>query len=59
MKKDQTVVYVPPGAKINEETKPLDAPKVKYEKRKSRFNIDATKKVIGGKYGRTARLDNS
>ena len=57
MKKDQTVVYVPPGAKINIDGQPMDAPKVKYEKRKHRFNLDAIKKMIGGKYGRSKNND--
>ncbi len=46
MKKDQTVVYVPPGAKINIDGQPMDAPKVKYEKRKHRFYSEASLRVL-------------
>lgn len=57
--KNKTVVYVPPGAKINTDGQSMDEPKVEYEKRKSRFCFDTIKKVIGGKYGRSAKFDNS
>jgi len=59
MKIGNTVVYLPPGAKINVEGQPLDAPKVKYDKRKKRIDIEAVKKVVGGKYGRSAKLNDS
>ena len=59
MKKGQTVVYLPPGAKINVENNPMDMPKVMYENRKRRIDIEAAKKVTGGKYGRDAQLGNS
>ena len=49
---NKTIVYVPNGAKINIENKSMDDPKKKYEKTKSRFDIDAVKKFIGGVYGR-------
>ena len=52
MKKDNTVVYIPPGADINVEGQPMEAPKTEYEKRKHRFDIEAVKKVTKGKYGR-------
>jgi len=55
MKQDHTLVYIPPDAKINIDGQPMDAPKVKYEKRKKRFNLEETKKVVGGRYGRNAR----
>lgn len=59
MKNGQTVVYLPPGAKINVENKPMDMPKVMYEKNKRRIDIEAAKKVVGGKYGRDASLGNT
>jgi len=49
---NKTVVYIPSGAKINIENKPLEDPKTQYEKTKSRFDINAVKKFIGGIYGR-------
>jgi len=59
MKKDQTLVYIPPGAKINVDGKPMDMPIVKYERRRHRFDIEEVKKVTGGKYGRSAKLNDS
>ena len=56
--KGNTLVYVPPGAEINIDGQPMDAPKVEYEKRKHRFDIEKAKKVIGGKYGRAAKYRN-
>lgn len=52
---DDSKVYVPEGAKINLDAKPMKEPEVEYNKRKCRFEIERTKKLIGGKYGRDAR----
>ena len=52
-------VYLPANAKLNIDGQPMDAPKVKYEKRKHRFNLDAIKKVIGGNYGQNAKHNDS
>ena len=51
----KSVVYVPSGAKINLSAKSLKEPPVEYERRKASFGLEQTKKVVGGKYGRTAR----
>jgi len=59
MKKENTIVYVPPGADSNIEGRPMDAPKTQYEQRKRRIDIDAVKKVVGGRYGRDANYQQS
>ena len=51
-------VYVPGGAKINEETSPLPPPDVQYDKRnyrktsRSNFRRENLGKIVGGKYGK-------
>jgi hypothetical protein len=52
---EKVVVYVPSGAKINTDLKPMEEPKLEYNKRKSRFDLERTKKLTGGEYGRNAR----
>lgn len=54
-KNNQPVVYVPDGAKLNFDGKPMKEPTVEYERRKVRFDIDGTKRIASGIYGRTAR----
>ena len=44
-------VYVPEGAKTNDETNKLPPPPVEYENRKVAFNKNAVKKVVKGQYG--------
>jgi hypothetical protein len=53
--KNKPVVYVPAGAKLNVDGKPMKEPKVEYDKRKVKFDLEATKKIAGGRYGREAR----
>jgi hypothetical protein len=48
-------VYIPNGAKININTKPMEKPEVEYNKRAVKFDLKQTKKITGGKYGREAR----
>ena len=55
MKKDiksKTIVYVPPGAKINLENTNNDVPHTEYEKRRVTFDINGVKKIVKGKYGK-------
>ena len=42
-------VYIPNGAKINIGTKPMEEPNVEYNKRKAIFELQRTKKIVGGK----------
>ena len=53
-KKDKGyTVYVPPGIDPNFEAQSADPPKTRYENRRKAIDIDAVKKVVGGKYGRS------
>ena len=45
-------VYIPKNAKINVENKNDDPPVPKYNNRKKIIDLDAVKKIVGGKYGK-------
>lgn len=46
-------VYVPGGAKINEESSQMSPPNVVYEKKsRSNFRREDLGKVVGGQYGK-------
>jgi len=46
-------VHVPEGAKLNFENKSAPPPEPEYEKRRANFDVNETKKLCGGKYGRS------
>jgi hypothetical protein len=51
--KPRTVVYIPKGAKINIENISDEPPKTRYERRRVRFDVNAVKKMVGGRYGKS------
>jgi len=46
-------VHVPDGARVNTENKPAPEPETEYEKRRMIIDRTVTKKLCGGKYGRS------
>jgi hypothetical protein len=46
-------VHIPKDARINVENKDAPAPEPVYEERRANIDIHVTKKLCGGKYGRS------
>ena len=52
-KKKGYTVYVPPDITPNIESNSSEPPRTRYENRRSQFNVEEVKKVVGGDYGKS------
>jgi len=50
--RNQPLVYIPNGAKINVENTNGEEVITRYEKRRVVFDINGVKRFVGGKYGK-------
>lgn len=51
---DSIFVYIPDDARLNFEAKDEESPTVKHEKRRSNIHNETTKRLCGGRYGRSS-----